>query len=83
MRCVLVLFDGSGVAPDTAWDRALKVQEMLSKHGLHRSVKVSDLIIVGVAEHHGVSVLHYDHEFDRIADLTGQVVEWLVPVGTA
>lgn len=68
--------------PDTAWDRALKVQETLAERGLHRSVKVPDLIIAAVAEHHGVSVLHYDHDFDRIASVTGQSVEWVVAAGT-
>jgi hypothetical protein len=27
-------------------------------------------------------VLHYDAAFDRIAEVTGQPVEWIVPRGT-
>lgn len=68
--------------PDTAWDRAWEVQHALASDGLHRTVKIPDLIIAAVAEHHGVAVIHYDHDFDRIAAVTGQSVEWVVPAGS-
>ena len=68
--------------PDTVWDRAWQVQEALADTGLHRTVKIPDLIIAAIAEHHGVSVLHYDHDFERIATVTGQAVEWVVPAGS-
>ncbi|MFC6009528.1 PIN domain nuclease [Nocardia lasii] len=69
--------------PDEVWDRAWQVQELLCADSLHRSVKIPDLIIAAVAEHHRVSILHYDHDFDRIAEITGQPVEWVVPPGSA
>jgi predicted nucleic acid-binding protein len=69
--------------PDAVWERAWEVQEALTDKGLHRSVKVPDLIIAAVAEHHCVSVMHYDHDFDHIAAITGQPVEWVVPPGSA
>jgi len=28
-------------------------------------------------------VLHYDHDYDLIASITGQSVRWVVPRGTA
>lgn len=68
--------------PDTAWDRAWQVQHALASDGLHRTVKIPDLIIAAIAEHHGVAVIHYDHDFDRIAAVTGQSVEWVVPAGS-
>ncbi len=70
------------VTPDTVWERAWHVQEALTDEGLHRSVKVPDLIIAAIAEHHCVAVMHYDHDFDRIAAITGQPVEWVVPTGS-
>jgi predicted nucleic acid-binding protein len=70
------------ITPDTVWERAWQVQEALTDQGLHRSVKVPDLIIAAIAEHHRVSVMHYDHDFDRIAAVTGQSVEWVVPAGS-
>jgi len=30
----------------------------------------------------GLVVLHYDHDFDRIAAVTGQPTEWILPAGT-
>jgi predicted nucleic acid-binding protein len=69
--------------PDEVWERAWQVQEQLCSRSLHRSVKVPDLIIAAVAEHHGLAVLHYDHDFDRIAEITGQPVEWVVPPSAA
>ncbi|MEV0762632.1 PIN domain nuclease [Nocardia sp. NPDC050435] len=69
--------------PDEVWERAWHVQEQLSEAGLHRTVKIPDLVIAAVAEHHGLVVLHYDHDFDRIAAVTGQPVEWVVPPGAA
>ncbi len=64
-------------------DRAFEVQGELAGHGLHRAVKIGDLIIAAVAERAGLVVLHYDRDFDRIAEVTGQPLEWVVATGTA
>jgi Arc/MetJ family transcription regulator len=34
------------------------------------------------AEVAGLTVLHYDADFDRVARITGQPVEWVVPRGS-
>jgi hypothetical protein len=34
------------------------------------------------AESAGLIVLHYDADYDRIAAVTGQPVEWVVPRGS-
>jgi predicted nucleic acid-binding protein len=41
---------------------------------------VSDLILAAVA-HHQVAVMYYDRDFDRIAEISGQPVEWVAPAG--
>ena len=41
-----------------------------------------DLLIAAVAERAGLSVLYYDEDFDRIAAVTGQPTEWVVPRGS-
>lgn len=69
--------------PDTVWVRAWEIQEALTDKGFHRSVKIPDLIIAAVAEHHGIPVMHYDQDFERIAAITRQPVEWVVAPGTA
>jgi predicted nucleic acid-binding protein len=62
--------------------RAVAVQGVLAGRGQHRRVPVSDLIIAAAAELAGLTVLHYDHDFDLIAEVTGQAMEWVVPRGT-
>lgn len=67
------------------WQRAVQVQALLAERGglHHRSVKIPDLIVAASAEAAGDTVLHYDADFDRIAEVTGQPTEWVVPRGTA
>ena len=67
---------------DDAVDRALEVQGLLAARSQHRSVPLPDLLIAACAERSGLTVLHYDADFDRIAEVTGQPVRWVVPQGT-
>jgi predicted nucleic acid-binding protein len=66
---------------DTVFDRAIEVQGLLARHGQHR-LPIPDLIIAAAAEASGLVVLHYDADFDRIAAVTGQAMEWVVPRGS-
>jgi len=63
--------------------RAVQVQGELAHRGQHRSVSIPDLIVAATAERFSLVVLHYDADYDRIAEITGQPVEWVVPRGTA
>lgn len=69
--------------PDEIWDRALRVQAELAEKSAHRVAALPDLLIAATAERHGVTVLHYDHEYDLIASITGQAMRWIVDRGTA
>jgi len=69
--------------PDEVWQRALEVQFALAQQSAHRGAALPDLLIAATAERHGVTVLHYDHEYSLIASMTGQAVRWVVPRGTA
>jgi predicted nucleic acid-binding protein len=62
--------------------RARAVQRELADAGRHRAVSLADLVIAAVAERHRVAVLHYDTDFDLIAEVTGQAVKWVVPRGS-
>jgi predicted nucleic acid-binding protein len=64
------------------FDRAITVMEQLSRRGKHRGPSIPDLLIAAVAERAGLCVLHYDRDFDLIASVTGQEVEWVVPAGS-
>jgi hypothetical protein len=67
---------------DSVVDRALEVQSLLASRSQHRSVPLPDLLIAACAEAGGLTVLHYDADYDRIAKLTGQPVQWVIPRGT-
>lgn len=67
---------------EAVMERAIEVQGELAADGRHRRVSPIDLITAAAAEQSGLTVLHYDRDFDRIAELTGQPVEWVVPPGT-
>ena len=41
-----------------------------------------DLLIAAAAESQGLTVLHYDADFDRIAAVTGQPCEWIAAAGS-
>jgi predicted nucleic acid-binding protein len=63
-------------------DRAVEVQDALADRSQQRGAKIADLLIAAAAEAAGLVVLHYDHDFDLIAEITGQPIEWIVPPGT-
>jgi len=66
------------------WRRAIDVQGKLAHLGpdRHKQVKIADLLVAAAAESAGVEVLHYDSDFDVIADVTGQPIRWLAPRGS-
>jgi predicted nucleic acid-binding protein len=65
-----------------AMDRALSVHRALAAASQHRHFRLPDLIIAATAEVNGATVLHYDADYDRIAAITGQPVEWVAPRGS-
>ena len=67
---------------DEVTGRALEVQEGLVARGHHRGVGLPDLLIAACAERAGVEVLHYDHDFDLISEVTGQPTRWVAPRGS-
>lgn len=66
------------------FERALQVQQKLARKGSlhHRSVKIPDLVIAACAEAAGATVWHYDEDYDRIAEITGQRAEWIAARGS-
>lgn len=71
------------VAMDQAvLDRATEVQNALAERSQQRGAKIADLLIAAAAESAGLVVLHYDRDFELIASVTHQPVEWVVPAGS-
>jgi predicted nucleic acid-binding protein len=66
------------------WQRALDIGHGLAKLGgsLHRAPSMPDVMVAVAAERAGLTVLHYDKDFDLIADVTGQHCRWVAPKGS-
>jgi predicted nucleic acid-binding protein len=67
---------------DEDWHRALHVQAALWHGGRIRAVGFPDLLVAAVAERERVTIVHYDADFDLIAEVTGQPQQWVVPRGS-
>jgi predicted nucleic acid-binding protein len=65
-----------------AWDRAVGVWKELVRRGRHRQARQPDLLVAAVAELAGVPVCHYDRHFEVIAEVTGQPLRAIAPLGT-
>lgn len=66
-----------------AFDRAMAVQRALGEKAPlhHRSVKIVDLLIAAAAELAGATVWHYDADYERIAEISGQPTRWIAAPG--
>jgi len=62
-------------------ERAIDIQAELARSGHHR-IPIPDIIIAATAEAAGLTLLHYDQDYDRIAKVSGQPTEWVVERGT-
>jgi predicted nucleic acid-binding protein len=60
-----------------AEDRAVELQLMLADRGQHRAPSIPDLLVAAAAEIASLTVLAVDKDFDLIAQVSGQPVEWL------
>ena len=72
--------DVAPITPDVM-ATAVDLQHELARHGQHR-VPIPDLIISAAALAAGLTVLHYDADFERIAAAGGAAHEWVVPQGS-
>lgn len=52
----------------------------LAAKGQHRRL-IPDLLLAAIAEVHHATILHYDADFELIANVTGQPHQWIVPRG--
>jgi predicted nucleic acid-binding protein len=64
------------------WTRARRTQLALAVGGDHRRVPPADLLLAGAAEEAGVTLIHYDRDYERIASASGLRHQWLMPDGT-
>ena len=66
------------------WQRATDVFEAFAQQGPlhHRRVPAPDLLVAAAAEFAGMPVVHYDRHFEQIAEITGQPVRAIAPLGS-
>lgn len=60
--------------------RAVDLQLTLAAHGWHRT-PLPDVVIAATAAEHGLTILHYDSDYERIADLAGARHQWIIARG--
>ena len=65
----------------STFDDAITIQHELAKSGHHR-LPIPDLIIAAAARSADLTVLHYDRDFQLIADATDLEHEWVAPAGS-
>lgn len=68
---------------DADQQRSLELQAALSARGQHRALSLVDALVAAAAEVRCLTILHYDADFELVAEITGQPHEWIVDRGTA
>jgi predicted nucleic acid-binding protein len=67
---------------DRHWQGAFDAQRVLARTGRHRAVGIVDLLTAVLAAEHGMTVLHYDSDFDIAAEVLEFEHRWVLPRGT-
>jgi predicted nucleic acid-binding protein len=67
---------------DGHWQRAFDAQGVLARTGRHRAVGIADLLTAVLAAEHGMTVLHYDADFEMAAEVLELEQRWVVARGT-
>ena len=65
----------------STFDDAITIQHELAKNGHHR-LPIPDLIIASAARSADLAVMHYDADFQLIAEATDLEHQWVVPAGS-
>jgi predicted nucleic acid-binding protein len=68
--------------PAGLWSHARETQLALAGSGDHRRVPPADLLLAAAAEVAGVTLIHYDRDYERIGAVSGLRHQWLVPDDT-
>jgi hypothetical protein len=60
----------------------LVIQAAMTARGTHRSAGAADLLLAATAELSGLTLVHYDHDFDEVTKVTGRRTMWVAPPGS-
>jgi predicted nucleic acid-binding protein len=67
---------------DGHWQGAFDAQRSLARTGRHRTVGIADLLTAVLAAQHGMTVVHYDADFEIAAQVLSFQHRWVLPRGT-
>ena len=67
---------------DEHWQRAFAAQRALARTGRHRAVGLPDLLTAVLAAEHGLTVVHYDADFDIAAEVLNFDSRWVAERGS-
>jgi len=67
---------------DEHWQRAFDAQRILARTGRHRAVGIADLLTAVLAAEHGLTVLHYDADFEIAAEVLTFAHRWVLSRGS-
>ena len=67
---------------DGHWQRAFDTQRVLARTGRHRAVGIADLLTAVLAAEHGLTIVHYDADFEIAAEILPIEHRWVLPQGT-
>ena len=67
---------------DGHWQAAVKAQRELARQGRHRAVGMPDLLTAVLAAAHGLTVVHYDADFETAATVVVFEQVWVMPRGS-
>jgi predicted nucleic acid-binding protein len=67
---------------DGHWQRAFDAQRLLARTGRHRGLGIIDLLTAVLAAEHGVTIVHYDADFEVAAEVLEFEHRWVLPRGT-
>ena len=67
---------------DGHWQAAVKAQRELARQGRHLAVGMPDLLTAVLAAAHGLTVVHYDADFETAATVVVFEQVWVMPRGS-
>ncbi len=84
-EAIMTRLDAFDAVPVTDGDhhRAIGIQRQLAEKGQHRALSLIDALVAAVAEARQLTILHYDADFELVAEITGQPHQWVLERGTA
>ena len=67
---------------DAHWQQAFDAQRSLARTGRHRAVGIADLLTAVLAAQHGMTVVHYDADFEIAAEVLPFEHRWVLSRGS-